>query len=272
MFGFQTIQGRGFAASESHTRRSGFTLVELLITVAIMALLVAILLPALARSRDLAKQASCAANLHGLGTAMTMYLTDHNYFPGCNGMAADGNVVAVWPVRLRVYLNNNLKVFNCPARDPAIYWETTTPATGATQDIAGATDTGWSYFAGEQMLPVVPNGKPFSYGYNNWGSVGHPTNPQRGLGGDLWSVVEVRASLVQAPSQMIAIADRVDGQGWPWEYDLDPTTTLEYPGNVHHDGANVLYVDGHADWRLQADMINLGNNQVSSEWNNDNAP
>jgi len=54
-------------------KRSGFTLVELLVVVAIIALLISILAPSLKSAKDLAKQMICATNLHGLGLGVTMY-------------------------------------------------------------------------------------------------------------------------------------------------------------------------------------------------------
>ena len=57
----------------------GFTLVELLVVVAIIALLVSILMPSLARAKELARMAVCKANLHGLGRAWQMYWNQNNY-------------------------------------------------------------------------------------------------------------------------------------------------------------------------------------------------
>ena len=54
-------------------RSKGFTLIELLVVIAIIALLVSILLPSLNRARELAKRASCASNLSGLGKAVALY-------------------------------------------------------------------------------------------------------------------------------------------------------------------------------------------------------
>ena len=58
-------------------RRKGFTLVELLVVIAIIALLMGILMPALARVRQLAFRLTCGTNLSGIGKAMLIYANDY---------------------------------------------------------------------------------------------------------------------------------------------------------------------------------------------------
>ena len=58
--------------------RRGFTLIELLVVVAIIALLVAILLPTLGRARELARRATCGANLHAIGLSVHVYANSHD--------------------------------------------------------------------------------------------------------------------------------------------------------------------------------------------------
>jgi len=58
--------------------RRGFTLVELLVVVAIIALLIAILLPGLKKAREAATGAVCMSNMHQVGSAMYMYAGDYN--------------------------------------------------------------------------------------------------------------------------------------------------------------------------------------------------
>jgi prepilin-type N-terminal cleavage/methylation domain-containing protein len=64
-------------------RKDGaFTLVELLVVIGVIALLVALLLPALGRSREQAKQVACLSNLRQLGVAIELYCQDNNgWFP-----------------------------------------------------------------------------------------------------------------------------------------------------------------------------------------------
>jgi prepilin-type N-terminal cleavage/methylation domain-containing protein len=116
--------------------QSGFTLIEMLVVIAVIAILAAILFPVFAQAREKARQASCISNLKQIGAAMLMYATDYDdCFPGspdareslwvpgpqgngdkmpttCCGNVAQGNVA----FQLMPYAGSP-RVFLCPS-DP----------------------------------------------------------------------------------------------------------------------------------------------------------
>ena len=91
-------------------RTKGFTLVELLVVIGIIALLVSILMPALGRARELAKRIQCASQLNGIGMAIAMY---QNEYRDSNPRAWKSNLTGAWGFSG----NGSLTDYNAPDLD-----------------------------------------------------------------------------------------------------------------------------------------------------------
>ncbi len=222
--------------------KTGFTLIELLVVIAIIAVLAALLLPALSRAKQKGQQAVCLSNLRQIGLAFEMYLNEHNdrfpdrrdlksslpggYRPWTSWPPSDPR--AGWAAANFQNYCPDLNVWSCPAAVNS----TTGNAIQSVQ--AASNDTNaplCRYWAWRFDRPDVPVGLE-----DFWGKL------ESQAVSDLQSTNDPTIGPINGPTDVELVVD-------PYFPKTIPTVTLELKGRTIHAGGRCrVFLDGHTQF------------------------
>jgi len=102
--------------STQRNRRSGFTLIEILVVVAIIALLIAILLPSLRSAREQGRAVVCETHLNQIAKGIFLYTRDNNdVLPHIGWRESVSLINYLWFTQVNRYLSNQLETYTCPS-------------------------------------------------------------------------------------------------------------------------------------------------------------
>lgn len=215
---------------------SGFTLIELLVVISIIALLIAILLPALAAARDTAVAIKCLSQQRDIGLAMDTYAVDHDSeLPISGDIDSNRNVngkLSRWPALVGPYYNKFINSSSSLSASEQVY--------------------SFEHFKCPTQVDIPASSAIGVYGYNrfftNWTAV----RPSWG-----WRSKDQ----IDSPTQLPLLADtggiqtKAGGLHLSWEgphpdardFGWEGPTTNAGPSPNHNGVTNYLFADGHAE-------------------------
>src|SRR5687767_12705917 len=230
------------AESPTQSYRCGFTLIELLVVIAIIAILAALLLPALARAKERAHRAACVSNLRQIGVAFVLHNDDHEYrFPDRRDLKSSlpGGYPpwATWPpsdprsgwaaIVLLDYLQD-AGVWSCPAAHVKPF-QSVSQCVQETGPVPNSLTTRYWLWRFDNQDSVVPLD-------NFWGKT------EEGIVSDLQRAANPAIGIPNGASDVELAVD-------PYFPNTIGSVAPELKGRaVHAGGRNRLYLDGHAEF------------------------
>lgn len=204
--------------------RNAFTLIELLVVVAIIAMLMAILMPSLQRVREQGQAVACQSNLKQMGLTFSMYTEDNN---GNFHQEAGSSPHCSWVYAMRPYYSYEPKIRSCPTTKRF-------NSDGVTGPFVG-----WGVY-GEGTIPTVPDyavkGDCGGFGLNAW-----VANDR----GDIHENKNWRSVRVKGGSEIPVFVDCQWVDGLPEAFDEPPTFDGECPWQWYGNAMRSFCINRH---------------------------
>jgi prepilin-type N-terminal cleavage/methylation domain-containing protein/prepilin-type processing-associated H-X9-DG protein len=242
----------------------GFSLIELLVVIAVIAILAAMLLPAISKAKDSAKTTQCKNNVRQLGLAVQLYAGEYTAYP----YLTDMNTASTWYTTLAGYYASNFAVMKCPTfkgefEPQSAMWFLGGGFSGYRQPTAPELFGGLSYGYNGYGLGSADRWNPMNWEYLGLGVVR--------MSGQVWPPVKTYS--VVNPANMISLADSMPQPGFPRVYaHLLSINTQNHPPADRHGGRdNVAFADGHVEL-IQHKKLISGDEANRRRWNYDNEP